>query len=122
MSSRSIEGENPLYLPQAKIFEGCAAIGPCIYVPAAPISNDARISIDISRNGKSQYNDSVSISQMKRGHQELVDFLYRECDFPYGCFLMTGTCMIPPNDFTLQSGDSVRISIDHIGTLINTVA
>ena len=122
MSSRSIEGENPLYLPQAKIFEGCAGIGPCLYVPAAPISKDTTISIDISRNGTSQYNDSVAISQMKRGHQELVDFLFRECDFPHGCFLMTGTCMIPPNDFTLQSGDTVRISIDHIGTLINIVA
>lgn len=122
MSSRSIEGENPLYLPQAKIFEGCASIGPCLYVPAAPIPGDTTISIDISRSGASHYNDSVAISQMKRGHQELVDFLYRECDFPYGCFLMTGTCMVPPNDFTLQSGDVIRISIDHIGTLKNIVA
>lgn len=122
MSSRSIEGENPLYLPQAKVFDGCAALGPCIYVPEKPISPETRIHIDISRNGTLHYNESVAISQMKRGHQELVDFLYRECSFPQGCFLMTGTCMVPPNEFTLQSGDEITISIDHIGTLKNTVA
>jgi 2-dehydro-3-deoxy-D-arabinonate dehydratase len=122
MSSRSIEGENPLYLPQAKVFDGCAALGPCIYVPEHPIAPETRIHIDISRNGVSHYNESVAISQMKRRHQELVDYLYRECSFPNGCFLMTGTCMVPPNEFTLQSGDVITISIDQIGTLTNTVA
>lgn len=122
MSSRSIEGENPLYLPQAKVYDGCAAIGPCIYVPEMPIAPDTKIHIDISRDGISHYSDRVAISQMKRGHQELVEFLYRECAFPYGCFLMTGTCMVPPNEFTLQSGDVITISIDPIGTLTNTVA
>lgn len=122
MSSRSIEGENPLYLPQAKVYDGAAALGPCLYVPEQPLSPDTRIHITISREGADQYTDSVAISQMKRGHQELVDFLFRESSFPQGCFLMTGTCMVPPNSFTLQSGDVVRISIDGIGTLTNTVA
>lgn len=121
MSSRSIEGENPLYLPQAKVYEKCAALGPCIYVPEAPITPDTKISINIVRGSEVMYSDSVAISQMKRKHQELVDFLFRECAFPYGCFLMTGTCMVPPNDFTLQSNDEITITIDHIGTLKNTV-
>jgi 2-dehydro-3-deoxy-D-arabinonate dehydratase len=121
MSSRSIEGQNPLYLPQAKVFEKCAALGPCIYVPENPIPADTKISINIVRGTAVMYSESVAISQMKRKHQELVDFLFRECDFPYGCFLMTGTCMVPPNDFTLQSNDEITITIDHIGTLKNTV-
>ena len=121
MSSRSIEGENPLYLPQAKVYEKCAALGPCVYVPEAPIAPDTKISISIVRNNVVMYSDNVAISQMKRKHQELVDFLFRECEFPYGCFLMTGTCMVPPNDFTLQSKDEISITIDHIGTLKNTV-
>ncbi len=121
MSSRSIEGENPLYLPQAKCYEKCAALGPCIYVPENPISPDTKIAITITRKGIVMYDDSVAISQMKRKHQELVDYLFRECDFPYGCFLMTGTCMVPPNEFTLHSNDEISITIDHIGTLKNTV-
>ncbi|TAF82946.1 MAG: 2-hydroxyhepta-2,4-diene-1,7-dioate isomerase [Sphingobacteriales bacterium] len=121
MSSRSIEGQNPLYLPQAKVFEKCAALGPCIYVPENPLPADTKISISIVRDTAVMYSESVAISQMKRKHQELVDFLFRECDFPYGCFLMTGTCMVPPNDFTLQSNDEITITIDHIGTLKNTV-
>ncbi len=121
MSSRSIEGENPLYLPQAKCYEKCAALGPCIYVPENPISPDTKIAITITRKGIVMYDDSVAISQMKRKHQELVDYLFRECDFPYGCFLMTGTCMVPPNEFTLLSNDEISITIDHIGTLKNTV-
>jgi 2-dehydro-3-deoxy-D-arabinonate dehydratase len=68
------------------------------------------------------FNESITINQMKRQHTELVDFLYRECSFPHGCFLMTGTGIVPPNSFTLQSGDVVTITIEHIGTLINTVA
>jgi 2-dehydro-3-deoxy-D-arabinonate dehydratase len=122
MSSRSIEGENPLYLPQAKVYDGSAALGPCLYVPKSPLPSDTRIQIEISRNGAVQYSDNVAISQMKRGHEELVAFLYRECSFPQGCFLMTGTCMVPPTSFTLQSGDKIVISIDGIGTLTNTVA
>jgi 2-dehydro-3-deoxy-D-arabinonate dehydratase len=121
MSSRSIEGENPLYLPQAKTYEGCAGLGPCIYVPENPISHQTRIQLDILRDGKNVFSDRIPISQMKRKHTELVEFLFRECKFPNGCFLMTGTGIIPPDDFTLKVGDEVRISIDHIGTLINFV-
>lgn len=121
MSSRSIEGENPLYLPQAKVYEKCAGLGPCLMVTDTPIPPDTMIRMSIYRNNEVQYNDSVPISQMKRGHQELVDFLYRGCAFPEGCLLMTGTCLVPDNSFTLQDNDRVEISIDHIGRLINEV-
>lgn len=122
MSSRSIEGENPLYLPQAKSYDGCAGLGPCVYVPASPLAPSTRIALQIKRGEEVVFSSSIGIDQMKRGHQELVSFLYRECSFPDGCFLMTGTGIVPPNDFTLQSGDAVFITIDHIGTLHNVVA
>jgi len=122
MSSRSIEGENPLYLPQAKMYEGCAALGPCVYVPENPIAPETTIEITIERGTVVMYNDSITINQMKRQHTELVAFLYRECSFPFGCFLMTGTGIVPPNSFTLNSGDVVTITIENIGTLINTIA
>jgi 2-dehydro-3-deoxy-D-arabinonate dehydratase len=121
MSSRSIEGENPLYLPQAKSYDGSAAIGPCIYISAMPISPDTKINMQIKRNGRSMYSDEITINKMKRGHTELVEFLFRECSFPFGCLLMTGTCLVPGNDFTLQSGDEIFIRIDGIGELQNTV-
>lgn len=122
MSSRSIEGENPLYLPQAKMYEGCAALGPCVYVPENPIARETTIEITIERGTFVMYNDSITINQMKRQHKELVAFLYRECSFPFGCFLMTGTGIVPPNNFTLSSGDVITITIENIGSLINTVA
>ena len=122
MSSRSIEGENPLYLPQAKSYDGSAAIGPCIYIPANPISPETKIHMEIQRSGKQLFSDETPISKMKRAHKELVEFLFRECSFPYGCLLMTGTCLVPANDFTLQSGDEITIRIDQIGLLQNTVA
>lgn len=121
MSSRSIEGENPLYLPQAKVYEKCAGLGPCLLVPESPIPADTMIRMSIFRDGEIKYNDSIAISQMKRGHGELVEFLFRGCAFPDGCFLMTGTCLVPDNSFTLRDNDRVEISIDHIGTLINEV-
>ena len=121
MSSRSIEGENPLYLPQAKTYEGCASIGPCIYVPEAPIASDTKIAIQILRGGTVVFAGEIRIDQMKRQHQDLVDFLFRECEFPNGCFLMTGTGIVPPDDFSLKGGDEVQITIDGIGTLINFV-
>ena len=121
MSSRSIEGENPLYLPQAKSYDGSAAIGPCLYLPESPISPETKISMQIKRKDLLMYSDETAISKMKRGHIELVEFLFRECSFPYGCFLMTGTCLVPPNDFTLLSGDEITIHIDQIGTLQNIV-
>jgi 2-dehydro-3-deoxy-D-arabinonate dehydratase len=121
MSSRSIEGENPLYLPQAKTYEGCAALGPCIYVSEKPIDSNTQISLEIIRKGSSVFSGQVSINTMKRKHQDLVAYLFRECNFPQGCFLMTGTGIIPPDEFTLQVGDETRITIEHIGTLVNVV-
>jgi 2-dehydro-3-deoxy-D-arabinonate dehydratase len=122
MSSRSIEGENALYLPQAKIYEKSAALGPCLYVTAQPLDPETEIRMIIRRNGESVYEDSTAISRIKRSFTELTGFLYRECDFPSGCFLMTGTCLVPSHEFTLQEGDVVEISIGSIGTLVNTIA
>ena len=121
MSSRSIEGENALYLPQAKIYEKCAGLGPCLYVTSSPLGGDTAIRMSIKRDGAVAYNDSVTISRIKRSFTELTGYLFRECDFPDGCFLMTGTCLVPSSDFTLQEGDVVEITIDGIGTLINTI-
>ncbi|MFD2871823.1 fumarylacetoacetate hydrolase family protein [Mucilaginibacter ximonensis] len=122
MSSRSIEGENALYLPQAKTYDKSAAIGPCLTVLPEPISKETVISIVIKRNNEAVYSDSTPLSRMKRELTELVGFLFRELTFPNGVFLMTGTCLVPPNDFTLIPGDVVEIAIDGIGTLTNTVA
>jgi 2-dehydro-3-deoxy-D-arabinonate dehydratase len=121
MSSRSIEGENPLYLPQAKTYDKCAALGPCIYITDQPLNSNTKIQLTINRNSEIVFADSIAISQMKRTPQELVSFVYRECSFPYGCLIMTGTGIVPGHDFTLKSGDEIKISIDNIGTLINTV-
>ena len=122
MSSRSIEGENPLYLPQAKTYDACAALGPCIYVTEQPLDNKTLIHLSIARNAKIVFEDKIEISQMKRTPEELVSFVFRECSFPHGCFIMTGTGIVPGNDFTLQKDDEIAITIDNIGTLINTVA
>ena len=121
MSSRSIEGENPLYLPQAKTYERSAGLGPCIYILDKPIPKTTIIQMDILRNGQQMYQDSVPISQIKRSLTELTSFLFRECNFPYGCFLMTGTCLVPDDSFTLAVGDEIRIRIDGIGELVNFV-
>jgi 2-dehydro-3-deoxy-D-arabinonate dehydratase len=122
MSSRSIEGENPLYLPQAKVYERSAALGPCLFVPSSPISPGTMIRMTIHRDGGNVYRGEVAISQIKRSLTELAGWLYRESDYIHGCFLMTGTCLVPGNDFTLQEGDNVEISIDDIGTLNNIVS
>jgi len=122
MSSRSIEGENALYLPQAKTYDKSAAIGPCLAVLSAPISKETVISIAIKRDNVAVYSDKTPLSRMKRELTELAGFLFRELTFPNGAYLMTGTCLVPPNDFTLAPGDIVEITIDGIGTLKNTVA
>jgi len=122
MSSRDIEGENPLYLPQAKCYDGSTAIGPCVYIPEHSIDANSNISIDIYRNAVPVFSGQISISRMKRKHTELAQYLFKELTFPYGAFLMTGTGIVPPDDFTLQSGDRIRITIENIGTLENTVA
>ncbi|MGN6267449.1 MAG: fumarylacetoacetate hydrolase family protein [Ginsengibacter sp.] len=122
MSSRSIEGENPLYLPQAKTYDGCASVGPCIYLTDKPIDKNTAIKLDIKRNAETVFYGEVLLSQMKRSPEELVSFVYRECTFPQGCLIMTGTGIVPGNDFTLQVGDEIQIDIDPIGTLVNQVA
>lgn len=122
MSSRSIEGENPLYLPQAKMYEKCAGLGPCLWVPDQPISVDTIIQMDIHRNGVKLFDDATALKRMKRKLPELAGWLFKEMDFSTGAFLMTGTCVVPPNDFTLQEGDTVNISIAGIGVLTNTIA
>lgn len=121
MSSRSIEGENPLYLPQAKSYDASAALGPGLYLAETGIAPDTNITLAILRKKETVFSGTTGINQMKRSHQELVDFLFRECTFPHGVYLMTGTGIVPPNDFTLASGDEIRITIDEIGTLVNTV-
>jgi 2-dehydro-3-deoxy-D-arabinonate dehydratase len=121
MSSRSIEGENPLYLPQAKMYDKCAGLGPCVLVTDEPIPPTTSISIVIERAGQVMYEGQTTIDQMKRTHEELVGFLFRESSFPSGVYLMTGTCLVPGNDFTLQENDKITISIEYIGTLINIV-
>lgn len=121
MSSRSIEGENPLYLPQAKTYDACAALGPCIFVTEQPLDKNTIIALEIERESAVVFSDKIAISQMKRTAEELVDFVFKECSFPAGCLIMTGTGIVPGSDFTLQSGDEIRITIDNIGILSNTV-
>lgn len=121
MSSRDIEGENPLYLPQAKTYDKSAAIGPGIFVTNDPLSPDTNINMNIIRSGKSIFEDNIPISQIKREFTTLAEFLYLESTFPHGCFLMTGTGIVPQNEFTLHREDEIHITIDQIGTLINHV-
>ena len=121
MSSRSIEGQNPLYLPQAKTYEKCAALGPSILVTADPLDPLTGIALEIRRQGQVTFTGGIAISQIKRKFEDLVAYLFAECEFPNGCFLMTGTGIVPPDHFTLQAGDEVAITIDGIGTLKNII-
>jgi 2-dehydro-3-deoxy-D-arabinonate dehydratase len=121
MSSRSIEGENPLYIPQAKIFNNSASIGPC-WVPIELIDyNNLKVEMIIKRNSKEVFSGSGNTNLMKRKCEELNEWLHRSNDIPDGSTVMTGTGTIPPEDFTLQPGDEISISIENIGTLTNTV-
>lgn len=121
MSSRSIEGENPLYLPQAKVYAGACAIGPCLLVGTLPGPED-EVTLSISREGNEVFNGTTTLAQLKRSYDELAEFLFRENEFPDGALLMTGTGIVPDQPFTLQPADIVRITITPIGTLENTVA
>jgi 2-dehydro-3-deoxy-D-arabinonate dehydratase len=121
MSSRSIEGENPMYLPQAKIYDGCASVGPCIYITEGPLPTDTLIKMEIERQGKRVFEGEIAINQIKRKLEDLVSYLYRELSFPHGCLLMTGTGIVPSSDFTLKQDDQIKITIDQIGVLINSV-
>lgn len=122
MSSRSIEGENPLYLPQAKTYDACAAVGPCVYLTATPLSKETTIALAIHRANELAFEGSIALSQMKRSPEELVSFVFREASFPFGCLIMTGTGIVPDSSFTLKSGDKISITIESIGTLVNIVA
>lgn len=122
LSCRDIEGENPLYLPQAKCFRTSAALGPCIRVSAEPLPPEATIRLVIKRSGTPAFEGETTLAQLKRTPQELIEFLYRDNDFPQGAFLMTGTGIVPPDDFTLHLGDEVNITISGIGTLTNVMA
>jgi 2-dehydro-3-deoxy-D-arabinonate dehydratase len=121
MSSRSIEGENPLYLSQAKIYDGCAALGPCVLVCDA-FPSDAMILLSIVRDARTVFEGSVAVSMITRRFEDLAAWLFRECSFPQGALLMTGTGIVPPAPFTLERGDTVSITIEPIGCLSNQVA
>jgi len=122
MSSRDIEGENPLYLPQAKIYDGSCSIGPCVLLSSEPLSKTTTIQIEIARQGKAVFTGSTTLAELKRDPRELAKYLFRDNSFPQGVFLLTGTGIVPGDDFTLASDDVIRISIDGIGTLENYVA
>lgn len=111
MSSRDIEGENPLYLPQAKTYNGSCAVGPGIQIATAAEMAGLAITLEIERGGAAVFQGDTSTANMKRPFQELVDYLYRELSFPTGAFLMTGTGIVPPEHFTLHAGDIVRVTI-----------
>jgi 2-dehydro-3-deoxy-D-arabinonate dehydratase len=121
MSSRDIEGENPLYLPQAKVYDRSCALGPCILVSEEPLARETTIALEIARAGKPVFAEAIPLSSMKREPQSLVDYLYRNNRFPSGSFLLTGTGIVPPDSFTLHTGDEIRITINGIGTLANEV-
>ncbi|WP_414664276.1 fumarylacetoacetate hydrolase family protein [Horticoccus sp. 23ND18S-11] len=121
MSSRDIEGENPLYLPQAKVYDRSAALGPCIVITDTLPAATTVIAIEIRRAGKSVFAGETTVGQIKRPLPSLAAWLFRDNSFPHGCFLMTGTGVVPPDAFTLQAGDEVRITIEPVGTLVNTV-
>jgi 2-dehydro-3-deoxy-D-arabinonate dehydratase len=122
MSSRDIEGENPLYLPQAKVYHRSCSLGPCVLVCSKLLSPSTRIKMEIRRSGQAAFEGSTTLANLKRDPNSLVEYLYRDNSFPYGTYLLTGTGIVPSDSFTLHHGDEVSISIDGIGTLTNPVA
>jgi 2-dehydro-3-deoxy-D-arabinonate dehydratase len=121
VSARDVEGENPLYLPQAKTYDGACALGPAVLVAEGPLPADTAIALRIERGGAAAFEGSTTLAQLRRTPEELVGWLFRETSFPHGCVLLTGTGVVPPDDFTLRSGDVVRIEIAPIGVLENVV-
>lgn len=122
MSSRDIEGTNPLYLPQAKVYDRSCALGPGILIQKDPMPTSTQIKLEILRSGNIEFSASTTLAELKRDPKTLVEYLFRDQSFPFGCFLLTGTGIVPPDSFTLKSKDEIRISIDGIGTLVNDVA
>lgn len=121
MSSRDIEGENPLYLPQAKVYDRCCGLGPCILVSSDALVGSTDIRLEIIRAGVFAVRGRTTLNELKREPKTLIEYLYRDNSFPYGCFLLTGTGIVPPDNFTLSLGDEIRITIGPIGTLVNFV-
>jgi 2-dehydro-3-deoxy-D-arabinonate dehydratase len=121
MSSRDIEGENPLYLPQAKVYDGSCALGPCVLLATEPLGKSTSIGVEIERGGSTAFAGSTTLVELKRDPKQLAEYLFRDNSFPAGTFLMTGTGVVPGDDFTLASGDRIRIAIDGIGVLENFV-
>jgi 2-dehydro-3-deoxy-D-arabinonate dehydratase len=121
MSSRDIEGENPLYLPQAKVYDRSCALGPCLLISDTPLLASTEIAIQIVRGRATVFSGSTTLKEMKRKPEDLVEYLYRNNSFPHGCFLLTGTGIVPADSFTLKPGDEINITIPPIGTLVNTV-
>jgi 2-dehydro-3-deoxy-D-arabinonate dehydratase len=121
MSSRDIEGENPLYLPQAKVYDRSCALGPCVLISSETLPPSTPIRIEILRNNQSAFSDATTLAELKRTPSTLVEYLFRDNSFPFGAFLLTGTGIVPPDSFTLVPGDRIRITIDPIGTLENDV-
>jgi 2-dehydro-3-deoxy-D-arabinonate dehydratase len=122
VSSRSIEGDNPLYLPQAKVYSRCAGLGPMVVtVDEMPDVSNLKIQLTIRRGGAELFHDATATSQLHRSLSDLIDYLLRHNEFPAGVFLMTGTGIVPPSEFTLQDGDEVTIRIEGIGSLVNPV-
>ena len=119
LSCRDLEGNNPLYLPQAKTFTGCAGLGPGILIRRRPLPRSTAITLDIRRRGRSVHCGEARLAQIRKPLPTLVGYLFRDNAFPAGCFLMTGTGIVPPGHFCLRCGDEVRIGIEPIGTLIN---
>ncbi len=121
MSCRDIEGENPLYLPQAKIYDGACALGPCVLVAEGELPRETSISMAVRRAGRIVFSGATALDRMKRSLPELADWLTREQSFPRGCYLLTGTGVVPQFDFTLKPADEIFIKIDAIGELYNFV-
>ena len=121
MSSRDIEGENPLYLPQAKVYDGSCALGPALALGEAPIDRSLAIELSITRGGTTAFEGRTSIEELKREPDELAAYLFRNQTFPEGCYLMTGTGIVPDDAFTLQAGDIVSITVGTLPPLVNPV-
>jgi 2-dehydro-3-deoxy-D-arabinonate dehydratase len=121
MSSRDIEGANPLYLPQAKVYDRSCALGPGLLIRSEPMPSSTQIKLDILRSDQTEFSATTTLTELKRDPATLVEYLFRDHTFPYGCFLLTGTGIVPPDSFTLASKDEIRITIEGIGTLTNTV-
>ena len=121
MSSRSIEGDNPLYLPQAKVYTGSCSLGPAIVLAEQPPGPDTAIEMTIRRGDVDVFTGRTTVAQIKRSFDELAAWLFRSNEFPHGAFLLTGAGIVPPDEFTLAAGDAVAITIDGVGTLHNDV-